>query len=54
VFYMISVYEGAPSALVHGTPLERWQRQWRRVDGISLMCRFEFCDLLIDLGDHLP
>jgi hypothetical protein len=36
---------------VHGTPLERRQRQWRWVDGISLMCRFEFCDLL---GDHLP
>jgi hypothetical protein len=36
---------------VHGTSLERRQRQWRRVDGTSLMCRFEFCDLL---GDHLP
>jgi hypothetical protein len=35
---------------VHGTPLERRQRQWWRVDGISLMCRFEFCDLL---GDHI-
>jgi hypothetical protein len=36
---------------VHGTPLERRQRPWRRrVGGISLMYRFEFCDLL---GDDL-
>jgi hypothetical protein len=36
----------------HGAPLKRRQGlQRRRVGGVSLMCRSEFCDLL---GDHRP